>query len=257
MDIASASQPDHEGPEAKHRSMRRAATITAVVGMAHAILFLLSFLLLDNAPGADATTAELVAYYQDDSRRRVLLVGLYLMPFAGIAFMWFSVALRMWIEGSVRTSSYLLSNIQLVSSIIYVALFFAAAGSLSVVAASVEFADGQVEAGVARGFPDLGRTLLFVFAFRMASMFVLTTSTIGRTTKILPRWFCISGYAVGVFLLLSASFIAWFAVVFPLWLLVLSAILLARARRIPSHLQMVDRPPRVPFTAVPPPQPNI
>ncbi len=256
MDIASASQPDEEAHETTHRSMRRAATITAVVGMAHAILFLLSFLLLNDAPAADASTDEIVAFYQDDSRRRVLLVGLYLMPFAGIAFMWFSVALRMWIEGSIRRANYLLSNIQLVSSIIYVALFFCAAGSLSVVAASVEFTDGQVEAGVARGFPDLGRTLLFVFAFRMASMFVLTTSTIGRTTKILPRWFCFVGYAVGLFLLLSASFMAWFAIVFPVWLFMLSVILLTRARQIPAEMQIVGAPSRVPFAAVTPPPPN-
>jgi hypothetical protein len=256
MDIASASHPDEEGHEANHRSMRRAATITALVGMAHAILFLLSFVLLDDAPGADASTAEILAFYQDDSRRRVLLVGLYVMPFAGIAFMWFSVALRMWIEASIRRTNYLLSNIQLASSIIYVALFFCAAGSLSVVAASVEFTDGQVEAGVARGFPDLGRTLLFVFAFRMASMFVLTTSTIGRTTKILPRWFCFAGYVVGLFLLLSASFTAWFAIVFPVWLLALSAILLARARQIPSEMQIVGPPARVPFAAVTPPPPE-
>jgi hypothetical protein len=253
-DVA-AAQAGEEGHEVRQRSMRRAATITAVVGIAHAVLFLLSFLLMNEAPHAGATTGEIVSYYSSDSRRRTLLVGLYLMPFAGIAFMWFSVSLRMWIEGSKREISYLLSNIQLVSSIIYVALFFCSAGSLSVVAASVEFSDGQIDADIARGFPDLGRTLLFVFAFRMASMFVLTTSTIGRTTKILPRWFCFSGYAVGLFLLLSASFLAWFAIVFPAWLLVLGVILLIRARQIPADLQIVRSSAQAPFARVVPSQP--
>jgi hypothetical protein len=253
-DIA-AAQPEAEGPEVRQRSMRRAATITAVVGMAHAVLFLLSFLLMNDAPNASASTGEIVSYYGSDSRRRTLLVGLYLMPFAGIAFMWFSVSLRMWIEGSKRQISYLLSNIQLVSSIIYVSLFFCAAGSLSVVAASVEFSDGQIDAEIARGFPDLGRTLLFVFAFRMASMFVLTTSTIGRRAKILPRWFCLGGYAVGLFLLLSASFMSWFAIVFPVWLLVLGVILLARARQIPAELRIVSSPSQAPHAAVVPSPP--
>jgi hypothetical protein len=57
---------------------------------------------------------------------------------------------------------------------------------------------------------------LFVFSFRMAAMFVFTTSAIGRASGILPRPFVWSGYAVGLFLLLSAGFEGWFALAFPL-----------------------------------------
>jgi hypothetical protein len=81
-------------------------------------------------------------------------------------------------------------------------------------------------------------TLLFVFTFRMAAMFVFTTSTIGRTSGILPRPFVWSGYAVGLFLLLSAGFEAWFALVFPVWMLALTGILLVHARRIPPELRL-------------------
>jgi hypothetical protein len=42
----------------------------------------------------------------------VLLVGLYLMRFAGIAFIWFVVALRMWIERTARPTDILLPNVQ-------------------------------------------------------------------------------------------------------------------------------------------------
>jgi hypothetical protein len=80
-----------------------------------------------------------------------------------------------------------------------------------------------------------------VFAFRMAAMFVFTTSTIGRSSGVLPRWFAWSGYAVGPFVLLSASFEEWFALVFPIWMLVLSAILMPRARRIPPELTLSTR----------------
>lgn len=71
----------------------------------------------------------------------MLLVGLYLMPFAGIAFVWFIVALRMWEEGSSHRRSVLQSNLQLISGIVYVALFFVGAAASSVVAASVHFSD--------------------------------------------------------------------------------------------------------------------
>jgi hypothetical protein len=164
------------------------------------------------------------------------IVGLYVMPFAGIAFLWFIVALRTWISGTIRRENVLLSNVQLVSGIVYIALFFAAAGSYSVVAASVEFSDAQVHPELARQFPQFGSTLFLVFALRMAAVFVFSTSTIGRTADVLPRWFTISGYGVGLFLLLTASFYKWFVLVFPIWVLVLGVLLFLRARRIPAEL---------------------
>lgn len=220
--------------------------LTAIVGAAHAVLFLVSTWLLQDRPGPTASTAEIQDYYSSDDSRRVLLVGLYLMPFAGIAFIWFVVALRMWIEGSSARISILLSNIQLVTGIVYVALFFASAASTSVLAASVEFSDGEIDPVAAHQFPEFGRTLLIVFALRMAAMFVFTTSTIGRASHILPAWFAWGGYAVGLFLLLSASLEPWLALVFPIWLLALSAIMLHRARQIP-----VDR--TIPTRLVPAP----
>ncbi len=56
------------------------------------MLFLLSFLLLSDVPGAGSSTASIVNYCSSADRRRVVLVGLYLTPFAGIAFIWFIVA---------------------------------------------------------------------------------------------------------------------------------------------------------------------
>jgi hypothetical protein len=228
--------------------------LTAAVGAAHAVLFLVSFWLLSTRPGAGASSAEIIAFYESEESRRVLLVGLYLMPFAGIAFIWFFVALRMWVEGSARRVNILISNVQLVSGILYVALFFAAAASTSVLAASVEFSDGEIDPVVAQQFPEFGTTLLLVFALRMAAMFVFTTSAIGRHSKVVPHWFCWSGYVVGVFLLLSASLEAWMALVFPVWLLVLSVILLQRARKIPSGMMLATRIPPTSFI-VPPPTP--
>jgi hypothetical protein len=216
------------------RSLRKAARLTAAVGALHAILFLGSSLLLADRPGPHASTADINEYYQSAGSRRVILVGLYLMPFAGIAFIWFIVALRMWVEGAAHRVNLLLSNVQLVVGILYVALFFAAAASTSVLAASVEFSDGDVDPVVAHQFPQFGSTLLLVFALRMAAMFVLTTSTIARQSRVVPQWFAWSGYAVALFLLLSASLEPWLAFVFPVWLLVFSGVLLYLSRQIPS-----------------------
>lgn len=141
VEASSAADAAPETPEEHGRSLRTAAMITAGVGAAHALLFLLAWWLLSDAPGPDASDAEIVDYYTSTSSRRLLLVGLYLMPFAGIAFVWFIVALRMWEEGSSHRRSVLQSNLQLISGIVYVALFFVGAAASSVVAASVHFSD--------------------------------------------------------------------------------------------------------------------
>ena len=164
------------------------------------MLFLVSVWLMSGLPGPDASTSEITEFYSSAERRRVLLVGLYLMPFAGIAFIWFVVALRMWVEATARRRDILLSNMQLATGILYVALFFAGAASTSVLAASVEFSDGDIDPVVAHQFPQFGSTLLLVFALRMAAIFVFATSTIARKSRVVPNWFAWSGYAVGLFL---------------------------------------------------------
>jgi hypothetical protein len=240
MDTATTADgaPAGDEPAVEHehaRSLRKAAFLTAGVGIAHAVLFLLAIWLLSDAPGAEATNEEILDYYSSDEQRRPLLVALYVMPFAGIALIWFIVALRMWISGQVRRENVLLSNVQLVSGILYVALFFAGSAASSVLAASVEFADGPVDPVVARQFPQFGSALLFVFGMRMAAMFVFTTTNIFRHAGIMPRWFALAGFVVGLFLLLSASFNRALVLVFPIWMLVLCLLMLDKARRIPRE----------------------
>ena len=235
--------------EAHGRSMRQAAFLTAGVGIVYAVLFLLSFWLLSRTPGARASDDELTTFYASGRGRVLILVGLYLMPFAGIAFIWFIVALRMWISGHVRRENALLSNIQLISGIIFVALFFSTAATYAAAASAVEIGHATVSPTVARQLPLLGSTLMFVFAVRMAAMFVFTTTNIARSVGILPRWFVLLSFAVGIFLLLSATFSYWLVLVFPIWVLVLCVFLLLRARHIPADAML---PSRVIADIVPP-----
>jgi hypothetical protein len=225
---------DSTASSGHQHSLRHAAYLSAAVGGLYSVLFLVSYWLVSGEPGPHASEAEVVAFYATEAPRRLVLVGLYLMPFAGIAFVWFIVALRMWISGSSRGEDILLSNIQLVSGILFVGLFFAGGAAAAASAASAEFLGAPVDAVVARQLPALGDALVFVFAMRMAAMFVFTTSNIGRTTGVLPRWFVLLGFAVGLFLLLSATFSQGLVLVFPIWTLVLSILLTMRARHIPS-----------------------
>jgi hypothetical protein len=74
-------------------------------------------------------------------------------------------------------------------------------------------------------------TLLTVYAMRMAAVFAISTTTIASRLRLAPRWLTGLGLATGVILLLSAGFIPWIEVVFPVWVFVVSLhILLASSR---------------------------
>jgi hypothetical protein len=241
-------QPDHLEPEPATLAqpvdaggsveVRRAAMITASVGIAHAVLLVLAFWLVrSTAAGVNATDADIVVYYEDaDNRRRIIAAGLYLLPFSGIAFIWFVVALRMWTSGSAKRINMLLANVQLAAGIIYVTLILSAGASYALLAATYELTDEPMSPEIARVFPRLGSVLFLTLAMRMAAMVVFTTSGIGRSTGILPRWFGAVGIVVGITLLLSASLNPLLILVFPTWLTVLSIFLLRRAREVPRDV---------------------
>jgi hypothetical protein len=55
---------------------------------------------------------------------------------------------------------------------------------------------------------------------------MITTSTLGLRTAIMPRWVALVGYAFAVVLLLIVTNFEWIALLFPLWVLLLSAYIL-------------------------------
>jgi hypothetical protein len=222
--------------------VRKAALLTAAIGLVHSLLMIAGSLVLKTqTPGLAASDAELIAFFEDpDQRRVVVIAGLYLIPFAGIAFIWFFVALRMWISASAPRLNVMLSNVQLVSGIIYTTLVLAAGGAMSVTAVTIELSEGTIDPYFARQFPQYGASLLLIFAMRVAAMFVLTTTNLGRLTGILPRWFVVMGFIVAVGLLFTASFSSWLVFVFPAWILVFCGILVDRARKIAPDLVVSD-----------------
>ena len=201
-----------------------------------------AFVLKTQTPGVAASDEELIAFYQDPDQRRIVVVaGLYLIPFSGIAFVWFFVALRMWISASAPRSNVMLSNVQLVSGIIYTTLILAAGGAMSVHRRDRRAVRRTPSIQLlARQFPQYGASLLLVFAMRMAAMFVLTTTNLGRLSGILPQWFIWIGFVMAAGLLLTASFNSWLVFVFPAWILAFCVVLIDRARKISRDLVVAE-----------------
>ncbi|MFG2332513.1 hypothetical protein ACGFMM_23150 [Streptomyces sp. NPDC048604] len=171
---------------------------------------------LPGGAGGDDVTA-------DAGRRTAVRTALELVPFAGIAFLWFMGAMR---QQAGEAEDKFVSTVFLGSGLVFVATLFGAA------AAAWTVLDGSGQ-GASFGRP-FTYALLTTYAMRMAAVFVITTSTIGRRLGVLPRPLVVLGYLAGLTLLVAGADLPWSELVFPAWVLVLSLNILRGRRPAPS-----------------------
>ena len=205
----------------------RAPRAAGVAGLAFAVLFVCSLLLVRGHPGPGASAEEVAAWYLRDDARQVALVGLYLAPFAGIAFLWFIAVVRNQVG---HREDRFFDTVFVGSGLLFVAMLFAAAAAAGAPLASVRFqgapAPSPDAVGLARA---LAYTLLYVYGVRAAAVFMVVVSTIGLRTGTLPRWLVVAGYLVAAVLLFSVAFFKGIVLLFPAWVAVLSIVILIRA----------------------------
>lgn len=212
-------------------ALRRAEAPRAagVAGLVFAVLFSSSLVLLDRHPAADSSTAEIAKWYLASNGRRVSLVGLYLVPFAGIAFLWFTAAIR---HNTAALRDRFFDTALVGSALLFIAMLFAAGASGGALFAAVEFRNAPIPSpdavGVARA---LAYTFFYVYALRAAAVFMIVTSTVGMRSGVIPRWLAVSGVVIAIVMLLSVSFVSLLALLFPAWVVVLSILIL----RGPTH----------------------
>jgi hypothetical protein len=135
---AAAGGPAHgRDPEmlrAVDRELRTPAA-AGVAGLVFSGLFAASIALLYRQPPA-GTAAAIEAWYARTDTKTIGLVGLYLMPFAGIAFLWFVAAVRARIGAH---EDRFFATVFLGSGILFVAMLFVAAAAAGAPFAAVKF----------------------------------------------------------------------------------------------------------------------
>ena len=104
-----------EGGLVGARSLRAAG----VAGIIFAVLFTASLLVLLGRQPADATATELAAWILAGEQR--WSIGLQLIPFAGIAFLWFLATIRNRIG---RREDQFLATVFIGSGLLFVAMMF-------------------------------------------------------------------------------------------------------------------------------------
>ena len=218
------------------QAMQKATRLTCGLGVAFAVLFIAAMLAFTQAPTKDASDAELVAFFSSGDQRFIQIGGLYLLPFAAVAFLWFIAALHEWVACSQRPIDKVMSTVQMLSGVGFITLAFAAAGAVTVVSLSSVQSGLPIDPTLARQFPLYGRTLLIVFGMRMAAIFVTSTAKVGHDGTLFPRWFALGSVAVAAVLFLVATLNVWLVVVFPLWVLVLCGVIWQRSTRFQQEL---------------------
>jgi MFS family permease len=166
----------------------------------------------------------------DSHRRAGVAIALNLVPFAGIAFLWFIGVLR---DRIGEREDRFFATVFLGSGLLFVAMIFVAAA----IAGGLIAADSSSPPGA--GTLALGRIvtaiLVNVYAMRMAAVFTLTTVTIARRTEIVSRWLTVAGLVSALVLLIGVGFSPWVELLFPAWILALSIDILVAGLRPPGR----------------------
>jgi hypothetical protein len=205
----------------------------AVAGVIFSILFLIALAIVRLAADTDRISPG--GWMADPQWRQAVRFALNLVPFSGIAFLWLLAVLRSRL-GALEDQFF--ATVLLGSGLLFVATLFAAAAVVGSLIGAVS--EGLVQLPKSETYEyarRFGATLMNVFVIKMAGVFTFSTCTIALRTRIFPRWVSFTGFACGLVLLLVITNWPWIALLFPLWILLVSSwILLADllGRRVPT-----------------------
>jgi hypothetical protein len=151
-------------------------------------------------------------------------VAMNLVPFAGIAFLWFVGALR---DRLGTREDQFFATVFLGSGFLLLAMLFSAAAVVGAIVMAFHAAPGTLMHSATFYF---GRSLAYgmvnIYLVKTASVFMITTSTIALHTRLTPTWLAVGGYVIALVLLIGSSYFDWSLMVFPLWVLLVSLIIL-------------------------------
>jgi hypothetical protein len=168
-------------------------------------------------------------------------LGLNLVPFAGIAFLWFIGVIRDRL-GSMEDRFF--ATVFFGSALLFLAMLFVAAALIGAVILLASTADPSevINSGTFKLPRAVAYIIVNVYAIKMAAVFMISTSTVIIYTEIVPRWIAVLGYALALLLLVGSYYISWDFVVLPIWVLMISIYILldefatARSRSVKSDL---------------------
>lgn len=214
-----ADTPPDESPAVRRLATPRAA---AIAGILFAALFGTSNILIRLSVPADAGDP---GEWLGANSGRVEL-ALWLVPFGGIAFLWFIGVVR---DRLGDREDRFLSSVMFGSGLLYLAMTFVAAALVGALIAAYETAPEQT---IESGIYAFDRAAVFrisnTFGVRMAGVFMFSTGSIWLRSGAMPRWVIAVTYLLALVQLVGIGVSLWSTLVFPIWVLIVSIHFLAR-----------------------------
>ena len=193
----------------------------AIAGIVFSILLIAIVWLLRTSVPADPL--EPGAWLATDVQTAAL--ALNLVPFAGVAFLWFIGVLRDRL-GALEDRFF--ATVFFGSALLFLAMLFVSAAVIGSIILVASFARPEelINSITFRFARATAYVIMNVYAIKMAGVFMISTSTVVIYTGIAPRWIAVLGYALALIILVGSYYMSWSIIVLPLWVLLMSLYIL-------------------------------
>jgi hypothetical protein len=199
----------------------------AVAGIVFAVLFTISIALMRLAIPEELSGPNAATWLQGNSTS--LKLALTLVPFSGIAFLWFMGVVR---DRLGKLEDQFFSTVFSGSGLLFLAMMFASAAIAGGILSSYSIEPNTLAKS---GVLIFGRAVMYtitkVYAVRMAGVFMIALATLWMRTRVMPRLFVFLSYGLALVLLVSSDFTSWLILVFPAWVFMISVFILIESLR--------------------------
>lgn len=199
----------------------RSPRSAAFAGIAYSILMITGMILTASIAkvGLEDITLEVL-----DSWSRKASLIILLVPFAGIAFLWFTGVIR---DRLGELEDRFFATIFYGSGIIQVVLLFLWGAIFgAVMVARTLTAVGLIDSGIYIFSFALMNEIIGNYALRMAGVYMTAINALWSKTGLMPRWLTIITYVLAMGFLVAAERIREARFIFPVWVFVVSIYIL-------------------------------
>ena len=209
------------------RQAIRTPRAAAVAGIIFTVLFTISIVLMRLAIPEELSGSNTATWLQGNTT--TLTLALTLVPFAGIAFLWFMGVVR---DRLGKMEDQFFSTVFSGSGLLFLAMMFASAAIAGGILSSYAIEPNTLaKSGVLLFGRAVMYTITKVYAVRMAGVFMIALATLWMRTGVMPRVYVFLSYALALVLLVSSDFTSWLILVFPAWVFVISVFILIESLR--------------------------
>jgi hypothetical protein len=199
----------------------RSPRSAAIAGILYSLLTAASMVLLYNSVTVDPAA---VGSEWLEAWSGAATVVLILVPFAGIAFLWFTGVMRDLL-GDLEDKFF--ATVFFGSGIILVVMLYTWAAAFGAIFGTyAAAADLLVDNDIFIYATVFMNQVIGNYFLRMAAVYMLSIGSLWTRTDAVPRWLTIVTFVVGLAFLFFAGMLRWARFMFPAWVLLVSVYIL-------------------------------